>query len=521
MRGTAQLPKRETEQLLSRRTFVRTASLASALAASGVSSAIWATPALAAPGFVPADLDLHLLRRATYGATKASLDEIRSLGRTAWLDKQLRPSRINDSYSTNLISDRYPNLSRSMADIWAEQTFDWITMFELGQAAIARATWSKRQLFEVMVDFWSNHLNVTNPFDGGWHCRHDYDKKVIRKHALGRFVDMLVASATHPAMMLYLNNAESTKDNPNENYGREILELHSVGVDAGYDENDMRQSTLVLTGFGFDWNTGLFSYYGSNHHVGPVQVMGWSHTNGSANGGYDVGLSYVRYLARHPATAHRIAYKLCQRFVSDVPPAGLVNSLANTYLANDTAIVPVLRKLFGSTAFKNSLGDKVRRPTEDVVATLRILGIKPDAGTGTDGIQGLYWMLEGLGNLPMSWGPPDGYPDVASAWAAAGGLLGRWNTHISLAAHWWPDELRQPPLENLLPSPLPPTHGPLINALAKKLVFRKLSTAHRDAVLGFLGETASSPLDANDAAVTWRLPYVVALILDSPYHEIR
>lgn len=503
---------------VSRRTFVRTATVGTALAGSGLASAIWASPASAA-SFVPNDLDLHLLRRATYGATAASRSEIGRLGRNAWIDRQLAPSKIKDTYCDDLIASRFPDLKRSMRSIYAEQTFDWNVMFQLGQAAIARAAWSKRQLLEVMVDFWSNLLNVTNPFDGGWHCRHDYDRTVIRKHALGKYVNMMVASATHPAMMLYLNNAESSRDNPNENYGREILELHSVGVDAGYSEEDMRQSTLALTGFGFDWDTGLFEYHPWDHYVGRVRVMGWSRANGSEAGGYDVGLAYVRYLARHPATARRIAYKLCQRFVSDAPPAGLVNSLANTYLAGDTAIVPVLRKLFRSAAFRDSVGEKIRRPMEDVVATLRILGIKP--GPGTEGTEGLYWLLEGLGNTPMGWIPPDGYPDVATAWGSAGGLLGRWNRHMSLAAHWWPDTLVLPSLPKLVPSPRPATHGALIDALAKRLVFRKLSTAHRAAVLGFLGRSASSPLRAGDEAIGWRLPYVVALILDSPYHMVR
>jgi hypothetical protein len=158
---------------------------------------------------------------------------------------------------------------------------------------------------------------------------------------------------------------------------------------------------------------------------------------------------------------------------------------------------------------------------EDVVATIRILGIKPDE-SGTDGLQALYWILEGLGHAPMAWTQPNGYPDVATAWKSAGGTLNSWNRHVSLAAHWWPDTLQLPPLQDtVLPHPLPATYGPLVDAVANKLVFRKLATTHRDAVLTFLGKTADSPLAKGDAAVTWRLPYLVALILDSPYHGIR
>ena len=140
----------------------------------------------------------------------------------------------------------------------------------------------------------------------------------------------------------------------NENYGRELLELHSVGVDAGYSEQEMYDSTLVMTGFGIDWDSQLFRYSSDDHHTGRVKVLGWSSKNTNANG-HAMGLGYIRYLAHHPSTARRIADKLVARFVSDTPQPGLANELAHTYLANDTAIVPVLRKLFRSKTFAASI----------------------------------------------------------------------------------------------------------------------------------------------------------------------
>src|SRR6185436_11611887 len=130
-----------------------------------------------------------------------------------------------------------------------------------------------------------------------------------------------------------------------------------------------------------------------DHYVGHVQVMDFSANNGSAANGYDVGLAYLRYLARHPQTANHLARKLCTRFVSDVPPPSLVSALAQTYLANGTAVVPVLRQLFHSQEFADSIGRKIRRPLEDVVATVRVLGIGPDP-SGRDGMDGLYWMVD-------------------------------------------------------------------------------------------------------------------------------
>ena len=526
MRGTAETATVRKTTTYPRRTFVRTAGITTALASTGIAADLFrALPAAAAGGssFVPTDANLHLLRRTTYGITPRLQRDIANLGRTRWLDQQLDPTSISDAYVEDFIAQRLPNLTMSVQEAYETYGGSWDLMMDLGKASILRAGWSRRQLFEVMVDFWSNHLNITNPHEGCWWSRHDYDRRVIRRHAMGKFSDMLRGSALHPAMMMYLNNAESTKDNPNENYGREILELHSVGVDGGYGEQDMRQSTLVLTGYGISWDTGTFEYHAWDHHTGPVSVMGWSHANAGANQGYDVALDYIDYLAHHPSTATRIATKLCQRFVSDVAPPALVDSLAQVYLDQDTAIVPVLRALFASAAFKGSIGQKVRRPFQDVIATMRVLGIQPDK-RGADGLEGLYWMIEGLGDVPMGWIPPNGYPDYADAWRSAGITLGRWNMHVGMASGWWPaDMLQVPDLRTfLLGSTLPATYGKLVDQLATRLVFRKLSAAHRNAVLAFVNRAADDRVKAGDSFLQgWRFPYLVALILDTPYHGIR
>ena len=503
---------------------LRNTAIGTAVAGSGLATSLLkATPAQAATldpvSFLPTDPDLHLLRRATWGATPTLAKRIHAIGASAWLEEQLRPRSIDDSACTAMIAARFPLLTTSVSDAFA-MNGTWDLMGQLGLAAIARATWSRRQLYEIMVDFWSNHLNATNPSDNVWWSRHDYDRNVIRRNAMGKFSNLLAASATHPAMMMYLNNAESTGDSPNENYGRELLELQTVGVDAGYTEVEMRSSALTLTGFGISWDTGEFEYHPEDHYTGRVSILGWSARNASADKGYQVGLSYLDYLAHHPATAAHIATKLCQRFVSDTPPPSLVRILAKTYLDNDTAIVPVLRTLFHTKTFQRSIGQKVRRPMQDVVATLRILGVQPDAGNGVDGIQELGWTLDGMSDMPYAWVAPNGYPDVAGAWRSAGNTLNRWNAHLSLAAGW-SDHLRFNEPRTLLPATLPGTHGELVQALAQRLVFRKLSAAHRDAVLGFLGRATGDVLHPTDEAVGWRLPYLVALILDSPYHGIR
>jgi uncharacterized protein (DUF1800 family) len=499
------------------------------LPARGAAAAV--RPAATVPGRPPADMIsadpyLHVLRRCTYGPTPVALAEIRKLGVSAWLERQFAPAKIDDS-AFDAVLARYPKLRLDVAGVRAAvaagtlREYSWDLMYQLGQTTLARAAWSRRQLLEVMVDFWSNQLNVTNPFDGGWDNRHVYDREVIRRHAFGRFADMLKASAVSPAMLAYLDNQSSTKDHPNENYARELMELHTVGVDAGYTEDDVAAAARLLTGLTVNWESGLYRYDASEHATGRVSILGFTHANATAAGGEAAAMAFLDHLALHPATARQIAHKLCVRFVADSPPPALVSRLAAVYLKNSSAIVPVLRALFTSAEFRGSAGAKVRRPMQDVLATVRTLGIGPDR-TGTKGIEGLYWLVADTGDAPMGWHPPNGYPDVAPAWASAAGTLSRWNAHITLAARWWPAELRhQASLRGYLVPALPRTHGALVDTLAVRLLGIKLRAAHTAAITGFLGKTPGSALRATDAAVGWQFPYVVALVLDSPYFSFR
>jgi hypothetical protein len=180
------------------------------------------------------------------------------------------------------IAEMYPTTAMTSEQIRATlKANDNKAQNELGRATLARQIWSSRQLYEVMVDFWSNHLNVTNPFDGGWDTRTEYDNTVIRANALGRFSDMLVASARSPAMMRYLDNFRSDKRSVNENYGRELLELHTVGLGAKYTEDDVRQSAYILTGRTVD-NNGKFYYDPKRHWTGAVKVLDFTHPNEDA-----------------------------------------------------------------------------------------------------------------------------------------------------------------------------------------------------------------------------------------------
>jgi hypothetical protein len=474
--------------------------------------------------FLPADPLLHLLRRATYGPTVASIADIRGRGAPAWLERQLNPATIADPVADGLVA-RLPLSGLSVDGIRAKvragalPEYTWDPMFELGYAAVARAIWSERQLLEVMVDFWSNHLNVTNPVGDVWDSRPDYDRTVIRKHALGRFADLLKASARHPAMLAYLDNRSSTRTAPNENYGRELLELHTVGL--GYTESDVRNAARLCTGLTVSWETGRYRYAAAAHATGAVAVLGFRHANRTATGGEAAALALLDYLALHPSTAKRIATKLCVRFVSDTPPASLVTRLTKVYLDHRTAIAPVLRALFGSAEFAASVGAKTRTPLEDLAATVRILGHGPETG-GTTALRALYWMAESAGQAPMAWAPPNGYPDVAAAWASPSGQVIRWNGHLNLAAGWYPEQLARPaaPVTDLI-GPLPHTYGELIGVAADRLLGRRLSAEHTEAVAAFYGKTAGARLRSGDRAVGWAFPYLVALLLNSPSFALR
>jgi hypothetical protein len=486
---------------------------------------------MTASDFVAADPLLHLLRRATYGPTPASIAEIRTLGATKWLDRQLTPTSIPDTVSDSLVA-RLPLSGLTVAGIRAKvkagtlPIYSWDPMFQVGCAAMARAIWSNRQLHEVMVDFWSNHLNVTCPSGDVWDSRPDYDRTVIRAFALGRFADMLKASAKHPAMLTYLDNRFSSKAAPNENYGRELLELHTVGL--VYSEADVKNAARLLTGMTVSWETGAYRYDANSHAVGAVTVLGFKHANATAGGGETASAALLDHLAMHPATAKRIATKLCVRFVADDPPAALITKLVKVYLDNRTAIAPVLRALFTSGEFTASVAAKVRTPLEDVVATVRTMGYGPEkvvAGTnpaGIKGLQGLYWMLDEAGQAPMSWAPPNGFPDVAAAWASPSGQLIRWNMHLNIIAGWWPNQLIRPAnLATALVGTLPATYGGLVDALAKRLFGRTLAPAHTAALTAFYGKSPASALKSGDGAVGWALPYLVSLMLNSPYFAVR
>ncbi|MBA2390929.1 MAG: DUF1800 domain-containing protein [Geodermatophilaceae bacterium] len=463
------------------------------------------------------DPDLHLIRRASFGLSTALVAEVAGMGVGRWLDEQLHPDRIEDPQAEAILA-AYPALAASAAQLRDEYASSRrVPGEELAAATIGRQIWSRRQLLEVMTDFWSNHFSVTAPGGPAYATKPVEDATVIRRHALDTFENLLLADATSPAMLLHLDNATSRGDDPNENYGRELLELHTVGIEAGYTEAHVRDSAYALTGWGVGPDQ-TFLFTPEAHYTGQLQILSWSAANADPAGGFKVGVDYLRYLAHHPATARHLSVKLARRFVADEPSVDLVEALAESYLDADTAIDPWLRTLFGSREFTASVGQKVRRPLEDLVASVRALGIAAPVTDPRAPLTDLVRRARGLGQAPLGAAAPTGYVDVAAPWLSSSVTLGRWNEHRALSAERVPG-LDFPDVSTLTDGSEPRTIGEFIDALTTRLTGQRFRDDHRQALVEFLGSAESSPYVVGQTAAA--VPDLIALILDSPYHLLR
>ena len=292
------------------------------------------------------------------------------------------------------------------------------------QATLLRAIASERQLLEKMVEFWSDHFNIySGKGDCAWLKVAD-DRDVIRKHALGNFRDLLAASASSPAMLVYLDGRANVAGKPNENYAREILELHTLGVGGGYTQRDVMELARALTGWQVRtvFERGRTVFRENVHDPVVKNVLGLR-----LDSGPDADLArVVERLAAHPSTAAFLAKKLCRRFVADDPPAGLVARVAAAFSKSRGDIRQTVSVLLLSDELRDA-PPKFKRPYTYAVSALRHAGARSDAGPG------LQRALAGLGQLPFDWPTPDGYPDTQEHWSAR--MLPRWNFALALASN--------------------------------------------------------------------------------------
>jgi uncharacterized protein (DUF1800 family) len=477
---------------------------------------------------------LHVLNRLGFGPRPGDIERVEAIGVSRYVEQQLHPERIADSAVVQKLR-QLPTLSMSNADLfehYERPMRDAVRkaggkeadvakvrekippdqrphriLEELTAARIIRATESERQLDELMADFWLNHFNV---FAGKGLDRvylTSFERDVVRARMWGRFEDLLMATAKSPAMLFYLDNARSTADeehrpmtmparrallsarmawNPaqptkpkapsglNENYARELMELHTLGVDGGYSQKDVTELARVLTGWSIvtgggreQGSEGDFVFREKVHDIGGKTVLG---VRLPAGGGLSEGETMIRVLANHPATARHIASQLCERLVADDPPKQLVERVAGIFLSTHGDLRETVRAVVTSPEFLDPAfyRAKVKSPFEYVVSAVRASG-----GT-TDG-QALARQLVQMGEPLYMCQPPTGYSDRAEAWVSAGALIARLNFALSLAAGQLPGTTVD--FDRLMPAGDSPERS--VDTLARVILGSELSDSTR------------------------------------------
>lgn len=455
------------------------------------------------------DPKYHVLNRTTWGIRPADIAKVDELGIEGWIDYQLNYENIPDPIVDTFISQRRV-LSMDIDELETFAGDNYGVAFEaLLWGRIYRAAHSERQLFELMVEFWTDHFNVPAPDYLGVKMIEDRD--VIRKLALGKFRDLLFASVSSPAMLQYLDQAVSSKEHPNENYAREVMELHTLGVDGGYTETDVTELARALTGWTLSDNYRHFEFEMEMHDTDAKTLLG---VNFPAGRGVEDGLQAIDILARHPSTAQFIAKKLARRFVADQPPQSLIDSTALKFIETDGDIRATMRHLLTSDEFMASSGQKLRRPMEFVVALMRIL----NPGLEVTAVYKIIERVEQMGQIPFHWFPPNGYPDVAGAWLNTNGLLHRWNMALNIALAG--DGLFEGATMNLdAVLPMSATVGEMVDSATSRILHVELPSNERQLLVEFVSRRGDET-QAVDADLHYtKLPSLLGILMASPYFQ--
>lgn len=411
----------KSEHVVNRRTFLGVLSTAGAACIVPGCGTKPVEPPILPPPEMTEDLNLRLLNRITFGPTPADIAEINDLGYEEYLERQLNPDAIDDGAAAGRVRG-FGTLTQSADRLLDTQALTIV--YELELATFIRAVMSKRQLFERMVHFWADHFHTYVGKDIVLALKPVEDREVYRAHALGKFGEMFLASARSPAMLAYLDNAVNVAGHPNENYAREALELHSVGVTGGYVQQDVEELARALTGWTVrrtNPNRGTFEFKSSDHDDGPKRIMDLSLP---AGGGVHDGELAIEFLAQHVGTANHIATKLVRHFIAETPPPGLVNDVAASFRASSGDIRETLRVLLSRQAMQQAQ-PKFKRPYHLVVDATR------RAGGDVRNVAGLNDFMFAMGQMPFYWPAPNGYPDTAGYWAP--GMLNRWNYAAAFA----------------------------------------------------------------------------------------
>ncbi len=416
---------------------------------------------------------VHALRRLTFGPRPGDVEKVRRMGLNKWLDLQLHPERIPQNpvleqklkpletlrLSPAEMVEAYPPqpVLKAIADARAPYPTDpakrsvveralrssvppqRVVAQELMEAKILRAVLSNRQLEETLVDFWYNHFNVYLDKGADHYLVTAYERDAIRPYVLGKFKDMLLATARSPAMLFYLDNWQSVAPGTrgrrgsrglNENYGRELLELHTLGVDGGYTQKDVIEVARCFTGWTIQAprQGGEFRFDSRVHDAGEKTVLG---VRIPAGGGISDGEKVIDLLARHPSTARFISRSLAIRFVADNPPPRLVERMAETFLKTGGDLRAVMKTMLRSKEFFSEAAytAKIKSPLETAASAVRALDAQVDSAGG------LARAVAQLGEPLYRRQEPTGYANTNADWVNSASLVARMNFAVALVSN--------------------------------------------------------------------------------------
>jgi uncharacterized protein (DUF1800 family) len=509
-------------------------------------------------------LEVVALNRLAFGPRPGDLEAFRQLPGDSdadrlrtYLDRQLEPASIDDrACSARLASSAFVTLDKPLARLWTEHVvhppatrdYNW-TELPLGEtidATFLRAVYSERQLLEVLVDFWHNHFNVFRDTEGVPPIFVQYDRDVIRANALGNFRKMLEDVATSPAMLFYLDNNSNQVAGPNENYARELFELHTVGAQnylgvqdprtiggfdehdsVGYVDNDVYEAARAFTGWRVDSgddnqdgirNTGTFLYFKQWHDRFNKQVLGryLPHDQADMQDGRDV----LDMLASHRGTSRHIATKLARRLIGDQPPAEAIAAGAEVFHANVDApdqLAQVVRTIVLSTGFSETWAEKIKRPFEAAASMLRVLNA--DFTRLPHGFLDVY---DAMGQPLFGHPAPNGYGDLRRHWSGTSSLLYRWKLAGAIVQNTFDDGKLTVRVD--VARQTPPSVRSANDATdywIDRILGRPMAATERAELVRAIAQAdgPDAPLSGEKLAV--RLPRLVELILMSPEFQWR
>jgi uncharacterized protein (DUF1800 family) len=508
-------------------------------------------------------LEVIALNRLAFGPRPGDLDAFRQFGSNdrerlaVYVEQQLNPQSLDDGEcDTHLGAAGFRTLDKSLAQLWSDHVvnppqdggYNWrnLPLAETVNATFIRAVYSRRQLQEVLVDFWHNHFNVFGDTDGVQPVFVHYDRDVIRANVFGNFRKMLEDVGTSPAMLFYLDNNSNQVAGPNENYARELFELHTLGAEnylgvtdprkikgfdqhnsIGYVDNDVYEAARAFTGWRVDTsgrredglaNSGTFIYYKAWHDRFNKQILGryLPHDQNDMQDGRDV----YDMLAVHPGTAKFIATKLSRRLISDQPPAETVSRAADVFLAQAGAadqLAQVVRSIVLSDGFRATWGEKMKRPFESAVSMMRALQV--DFARLSSKFYSLY---ESMGQPLFGHPAPNGYGDFRRNWSGTTATLYRWKLAKALAENQLDSDDVSMRVDLVSRTP-GDARSP--NAAADfwidRILGRPMAASDRSEIVRAVAQADSPDAPMSDETFAKRIPLLVELVLMAPDHAWR